>query len=103
MHSSYKTDVRMFYLFIIKLFVAATFVKHFFLREDPVFYAGWLTLLQVLFQIFLGHGIGAILYYGVFLFTLWLGYFHFLIWLEKKSPNSIYPAMSLGVLILVLF
>ena len=93
----------MFYLFLIKIFAASALVRHFFLRQDPIFFAGWLALLQVLFQIFLGYGIGAILFYGVFVFTLWLGYFHLLILVEKKGPFLAYSTMSLGLLILVVF
>ncbi|MEM0965567.1 MAG: hypothetical protein AAGJ81_05405 [Verrucomicrobiota bacterium] len=73
-----------FLLFLIEVMVGARLTTCYYRSSDASYCAGLMALLQTSFQVFLGAGITAILFYGVLSFTLWMGYFHVHQWLAEK-------------------
>lgn len=70
------------YLFIIKLVVAAWMTKRFIRSGDASYHAGLLALMQVVLLALMGQPVAAVLFHGVFAYTLWLGFFMFLEYAE---------------------
>lgn len=71
------------YLLVLKIYAAAQVTARYTRNGDASFHAGIITWLQIAFLLFLGHGLSAILFSGVFIFTLWYGFFNLLSHLQN--------------------
>mgnify|MGYP005855171463 FL=1 len=73
------------YLLVLKIYAAAQITARFTRNGDASFHAGLMTWLQIAFLLFLGHGLSALLFSGVFIFTLWYGFFNLLSHLQNHN------------------
>ena len=85
------------YLFIIKVYAASRITARFINNGDAVYHAGLMATLQTFLLLISGGGVVALLYSGVFLFTLWLGLFRLLTLIDRKPVAWTFVTLGLAV------
>lgn len=84
------------YLLLIKFLVAGNMTAHFLRYGDARYHAGLMTWVQAFFLLFFGNGLWVFLFGGVFIFTLWYGFFHFLEYLENRHTGWTFLAILIA-------